>query len=425
MRTGRALVLSSLLAASLLAACAETRRKEQEQHQPNEPSPNASILPAPLASALESPPKDFPGDAGPEAGIDAGPLAPVVMRSDQPMRSDSFAREAPGLRLVAEAKWLNLPAFPRLPELNTDAVQRLRDALTFAWVVELSPVGRLRVVFDSPAFALPRGSELRARDDYYGHVLVWNAGVSYAVMTPGTLRALLSEHRADAAPLTKPRITEVGRGHVLGVATVKRELSTPLGRLVLEQGSVPGAGSGASLLCRLLVELIAADPGNAACLRRELPLRAELFSSAGGHWVFEAKRLERDVDIEPLALLTPPAEAGFVHGELPASASTVLLSLERLRELRVRPVPRSEKADPTAPKQGLLIQNRTESLRFVLLDGVILARVLPRHELHVDGLLPGKYALASLDFLGDDPTPVRVVELPARFALGEAVEAER
>jgi hypothetical protein len=362
-----------------------------------------------------------------DAGLDAGPAMPEVIRQDQALEPDEVQREGPTLRLTTELRWLDLPPFPRLPEVNVEAAQRLRDSLSFALQIELTSGGRLRAVFDSEAFVLPAGTELRARDDHSGHILLWDAARKYTTVAPGTLRALLSEQRLDAAPVTKPKVSEAGTGNVLGMVTRKRELTTPLGRLVLEQASSNAAGSAGAgaLLCRMLLELIAADPSNVACAKRELPLRAELFSSGGGRVLFEVQRIQKDGALDSTAFLTPPPEAQFVIGELPAHPSPVVPSPERLRELRTRPAPRSERVDPQAPKHGLLLQNRTESLRYVLLDGIVLARIHPRREALVEGLLPGKYALASLDFLGDDPTPLRIVELPARVALGEAIETER
>lgn len=412
-----------------VSGCTETPQS-QSHAQPNEPSPNASILPAPLASELEPIAAIGRVDAGyaPDAAVDAGSLVPEPVREDRALAPDTGIREAASMRLTAELRWLDLPPFPRLPEANAEAIGRLRDTLGFALTFDLSAAGRLRVTFDSEAFVLPPGSELRAREDHLGHILLWNSAQSYASIAPGMLRALLSEHRADVAPLTKPKITRVGSGNVLGLPTIKRELGTPLGRMVLEQAQIASGGGtsgGAALLCRLLSEFIAADPNNAACSRRELPLKAELFSSGGGHVAFEVKKLQKDATLDPEALLTPPADARFVMGELPAHSSAVVPSIERLREFRMRPMARTEKPDPSAPKQGLLVQNRTESLRYVLLDGVVLARVLPRRDAQIEGLLPGKYALVSLDFLGDDPTPLRILELPARVALGESVETER
>jgi hypothetical protein len=48
-----------------------------------------------------------------------------------------------------------------------------------------------------------------------------------------------------------------------------------------------------------------------------------------------------------------------------------------------------------------------------------------RGELLIDALLPGKYALVTLDFVGDDATPLRMVELPARVAIGDEADSGR
>ena len=44
----------------------------------------------------------------------------------------------------------------------------------------------------SSVFPLPLGTELRARQDRYGHLLVWKGGTEYRVLPPGTLRAMLA-----------------------------------------------------------------------------------------------------------------------------------------------------------------------------------------------------------------------------------------
>jgi hypothetical protein len=134
-------------------------------------------------------------------------------------------------------------------------------------------------------------------------------------------------------------------------------------------------------------------------------------------------KIDRDRALDPL--LVPPAEAHFIPEELPSAGSALVPSAERLRELRLRPLPRSEKPEPQAPKQGLVVQNRSDVLRYVLLDGVVLGRVPARGELLIDVLLPGKYALVTLDFLGDDATPLRMVELPARVAIGDEADSAR
>jgi len=409
--------------AAALASCDESRRSSGEPPQASEPSPNASILPAPLASEVETQSKRAPSvDAGApsDAGSDAGSSVTTrFLREDIALDPDPAARDTSGVRTTLRLRWLDLPPFPRLPESNSEASQRLRESLAFELSVELSLGGRMRVRVNSDAFVWPRGSELRARLDRVGHLLTWDSASVYSVLPVGSMRAALSENRPDSVPLSKPKLLTDGVGNVLGLATERIELTTPIGRLVIEQAFLPNAGASGKLLCRLLSELVAAEPLNAACERANVPLRAELFSRAGGHMLVETVRIEREHQLDASALQTPPAGARFSALELPAMGSALVPTPERLRELRLRALARSEKADPGAPKEGLLLQNRGDSLRYVLLDGLPLARVAPRSELQIHALLPGKYGLFTIDFLGDDPTQLRIVELPARVALGD------
>ena len=404
-------------------SCDEARRPSNEPPQTTEPSPNASILPAPLASEVEPVAKQRPNlDAGvpTDAGSDMGVVTTRFLHEDVALEADLSPRETSGVRATLRVRWLDLPPFPRLPEANNELLQRLREALAFELVLELSAGGRMRLRLNSDAFVWPRGTELRARLDRVGHIVTWDAGARYSVLPVGTLRAALNENRPDAVPLSKPKLLTEGGGNVLGMATERIDLSTPIGRMLIEQAFLPNAGASGKLWCRLLSELVAAEPLNAACERAYVPLRAELFSRAGGHLLIETVRIERDhVALDPAALQTPPSGARFSALELPATGAALIPSSERLRELRLRALPRSEKPDPAAPKEGLVVQNRGDSLRYLLLDGLAIARVAPRSELKIHSLLPGKYGLVTLDFFGDDPTPLRIVALPARVALGE------
>lgn len=405
--------------------CEDTQRAKAVQ-APSEPSPNASILPAPLASAVEK--QARPGielDAG--APLDAGAepriaqSSPRFLREHTAPEADTLLKEASGLKLTARFRWLDLPPFPRLPESNPDTIQRLRDTAAFEWTLDLTPNGRLRVVFDSDAFVFPRGTELRARRDHFGHVLTWSRANAFTTLPAGALRAALNERRVDVTPLAKPKIQRGGTGTALGLPTEKTELSTPLGRLLLEQTNLTATGVSGTLLCRLLSELIAADPGNSACERGLLPLRSEIFSRGGGHVLFEVTRVERERAFEPQTMMVPPADGLFSPGELPSSPNEIL-SPERASELRIRALPRAERPEPQAPKQGLLIQNRGDVQRYLLVDGVALAHVPARSEFAINALLPGKYAVLSLDFFGDEATQLRIMELPARIVLGEEVD---
>jgi hypothetical protein len=371
-RTALLSSLALILGAPWLAESCEEKSRQPAEPTATEPSPNASILPAPLASDVETQThRPVPSDAGAplDASVDAAVPTTRWLKEDEAVEADVPPHDSTGVRLLSRLRWLDLPPFPRMPESNAEALQKLKEALAFELTIELSSAGRLRARFDSDAFVLPRGSELRSRPDRLGHVLTWDEGSKYTVLPAGTLRAVLNEHRPDNAPLLKPKIAALGAGNAQSLPTEKAELTTPLGRLVLESASLPNAGNSGRLLCRLLAELITADPVNAACDRALVPLRAELFTRSGGHLLFEVFKIDRDRALDPL--LVPPAEAHFVPGELPSAGSALVPSAERLRELRLRALPRSEKPEPQAPKQGLVVQNRSDVLRYVLLDGVV------------------------------------------------------
>ena len=424
----RRLIASAALlfaCAATASACEDSRQPPSEQ-QPIEPSPNARIWPAPRASELGPAPARRAGgasDAGAPLDASADASAPFTTRwlsDDQPPDADPAAREGGGARLSARFRWLDLPPFPRLPETNVEALSRLREGTGFDVEIELSSLGRLRFELLSDAFLLPRGSELHSRLDRLGHLLVWDDARKYTTLAAGTLRAVLNERRLDHTPLVKPKLVLHGNGNLLGMSTERVELSTSLGRLVLEDAAIASAGAAGKLLCRLLGELIALDPLSSACERSLVPLRAEVFSRASGHLLFEVTSIERDRPLDtPLA---PPPEARFLPGELPATPFGLVPAAERLHELRVRALARSDRLESGAPKHGLVVLNRSDVPRYLLLDGAIAARVAARGELSINALLPGKYALATLDFLGDDPTPLRIVELPARVTIGEEAD---
>ena len=403
---------------------------------PTEPSPNASILPAPLASGSEVPggskkgnldeaERRDAGHGGVDAGADAAPPEPHSLREDQALSGET-PHEVNGLTLTARLRWLDSPP-PRVPEQNADGLQRARDAAAFDVVIDLAG-GRMRLVFASRAFTLPVSSELHARDDLYGHALLWPNRTTYTVLAPGTLRSVLSQQRADVVPLVRARLSPLSGGTLFGLVTERAELSTPTGKLELEQarGQNPlppnlSWASGASL-CQLLVELVAASPTSPACRADLVPLRAIYTWPNGEHFAFEVSRLQRRTDLNPSALAMPPAGAEFRQSELPPPPPTGLLSDNDLSEFRLRAAARTERAELNAPKTGLLVVNHSESLRYINVDGAPVARLPPGTEQLLLGLRAGKYQVVARDFFGGEDTLTKIVEVPARFTLGDDSE---
>lgn len=426
--------LSTALA--LCAACEDRKALAPRDAGLTEPSPNASILPAPLASGLETTAAGKPGDedAGhhdsthliADAGADAALPEPHALRENQALPSET-PHEALGLTLTARFRWPDAAPPPRVPELNADGVQRARDAVGFDVVVDLAG-GRMRFALASRAFTLPAGSELHARDDLYGHALLWPNRTTYTVFSAGALRSVLSEQRADVVPLVRARVSSIPGGSLFGLTTERAELSTPTGKLEIEQARVQNPlppntswASGASL-CHLLVELADVSPTSPVCRPDLVPLRAEYTWPNGEHLAFEVSRLTRRSDLNPTSLAMPPTNAEFRQSELPPPAPNALLSESELTEFRLRPAARTEKLDPSAPKAGLLVINHTESLRYISVDGAPAARLPAGAEQLLLGLRPGKYQVAARDFFSSEDTRVLVVEVPARFALGDEPE---
>ena len=235
------------------------------------PSPNASILPAPLSSAGQ-PAAELQRLAGTARGArrlggkvtssEAGVATPQPLRSDQPLDDDSLTqRELTGVTLEGEWRLRRFPPPPKAPEMNLAGLEAARKLTAPRMTIDLASVGRMRVIFESRALPLGEESEIRSRSDRYGHVLVWPNGSRYRVLPPGAVRTVLGERRVDAIPLVRAQSSGRARGDAAaGFPTKKWELGTRTGKLALEQAKIVGAGEGGALFCRFLSEIVAIDP---------------------------------------------------------------------------------------------------------------------------------------------------------------------
>ena len=427
---------SAALVTALLCSACDDRKATRAFDAGTEPSPNASILPAPLASGVEAPSPDKSDtdaigrrDAGrtpADAGLEAPAPEPRALREDQALSGET-PHESSGLSLTARLKWSDPPPPPRVPELNSEGVQRARDALGFDVAVDLAG-GHLRLLLASRAFTLPTGTELHARDDLYGHVLLWPNRTLYTVLAPGALRSVLSQQRADVVPLVRARLVTRPGGLLFSFATERTELNTPTGKLEIEQARAPiplapGASWASGVaLCRLLIELVGAAPSSTACRNDLVPLRAVYTWPNGEHFSFEVSRLSRRSDLDPGSLAMPPAGAEFRTSELPAPTAPALLTDSELADFRTRAAPRNEHAEPGAPKAGLSVVNHGESLRYLTIDGATAARLSPGTEQLWVGLRPGKYQISARDFFGSEDSFSKLLEVPAHLVLGEDTE---
>jgi hypothetical protein len=388
----------------------------------SEPSPNASVLPAPLAAGpLKAGARDA-GHALAELPSDAGaPEPPRPIREDDVLSAETELRQAPGLSLEARFRWLD-PAPPRSPEGNVDALNKARDKTAFEVTLELSSLGRLRLGFSSRTFPFPAGTELRARDDRFGHLLVWPGGESYTPLPPGTLRATLGETRVDVTPLSEPGVVLGGSGSALGVATQKQRLETDVGKLELEQAVAPAAGAAGALFCRLLLELLAVAPESPACRSEWVPLRAEYSWASGARFELEVTKMTKRAELSAEGLAVPPPSATSQRGELPGKPFVALIDEHELSDFHSRALPPQDKPDPSAPKLGLVFQNRSDGPRYLLVEGVPIVWLRADAEWLTSGLKLGRYTVQARDFFGAEATPPRTLELPARFTVGDDVE---
>lgn len=425
MRGLRALA-TSILALGALAPYAAgcDARPGPPDAGPSEPSPNASILPAPLATGPDLEHAAIT-DAGPtDAASDAEAAElPAPAREDTALGADiDELRDLSGVTLRARLRWPDVPLPARLPETNADALDRARNAATFDLDVTAAAAGRLRVVLAAPRFVLPPNTELRARTANYGHVLLWPDGSRYAVVQPGALRSLLNERRADVVPLAHVAGTPRGSSAAFGLPVEKLSLVTALGRVDLEQAHASAAGDGGALFCRFLVELAGVHPDSAACRADFMPVRAEYAWTDGGRLVFETTSLERVNALDAAALRTPPPTAEHLIGEVPLPPPALLVDRTQLRSLRLRPAPARPAKD--AQKDGLTLASGDDVLRYALVDGLPVARLEPKSPALVLDLLAGSYALSARTFLADDVTPPVVVSVPGRFVAAEPARPE-
>ncbi len=131
-------------------------------------SPNASILPAPLAT--EAP--ELPDAGGPPAKIDgplgipadsagrlvtpdAGAPVPEALRADPMAPESPTTREVNGLTLDAVFRWRDVPGPPKAPEVSAEGLREAQKLTALTWKIDLAEPGRMRIEFTSRALPSP------------------------------------------------------------------------------------------------------------------------------------------------------------------------------------------------------------------------------------------------------------------------------
>jgi hypothetical protein len=415
--------MSLLVRASLFSLALAACRGVSADPPGAAPSPQATAEPAPFANPPSAPTTG-------STAADAGP-SPEWLRSDQRLAPDvprelllrdAGVKEAPrdtrelaGYEIQAVLRTGEGPPAPRASEVNVTAIDAAKHRAEARLAIEVSAT-RARFVILGGGFVLPAGTELRARLDRYGHLLLWpNDGV-YRVAEPGALRALLGERRLDVAPISRAEVADGGEGlRRLNLRTRRTELSTRAARATLELATLRDADDGGTLVCRLLLDLMSAAPSTEACVTDEMPLHAELRWTTRGSLTFDVVSLVRRTDLVAQDLATPPGSLAFAASPPPPSLAEALVPRGELAVFRTAPVdvpaaaPREARDGQEA--DGLVLLNSTDELRIAWIDGVPAAWVAPGARLSLPSLTRGRYALQWRTFLGDawDPPALTVV----------------
>jgi hypothetical protein len=380
-------------------------------------SPQASAQPALLAVAPTSP------SAMPMAtSLEGGP-PPTPLRGDEVLSPDTLSRESVGYTLSASLHPTNVTGPQRAPEVNTLGIDAARKATELRLAIDFSPT-RMRAVILGHGFVLPTDTEIRARSDRYGHVVVWPGAASYRPLSPGAMRALIGERRFDVAPITRAEVThrdDLGRR--IGIRTRKMDVSTRAAQGTFEIGKLDGAGEGGVLLCRLLLDMMNAPPGTSLCGLDELPVRAELRWTSHGALVFELTGALRRTDIPISTLLVPPQTASFAAAPMPVSGISPMLSTQELAALRLSDI--DVPANPNVTTDALIVSNPSVELRVLFLDGVPAAWAAPGARGELRGLRRGRYVAQWRTFLGDSVETALTQTVPGIAQVGAAPDAGR
>jgi hypothetical protein len=390
-------------------------------------SPNASILPVPLATEA---PDTF--DAGADAAVqakladsagrmvaDASAPPPEPLRPDRPLPPEAASsKEVGGLSLEGVWRWRDVPGPPKAPEVSVEGLREAQRVTGLGWKIDVTDTGRMRIEFASRALPLAERAEIRARSDRYGAMVLWPNSTEYRVLAPGALRTVLGERRVDVTPLTSAAALPQGEGRRFGIPTRKIELGSSVGALKLELAKASEAGDGGPLLCRALVELVAIDPKVPACQSGEVPVSATYVWHNGGGVSFEVTSLVRRSDLAASTFLIPPPGAKYAVAGLPEAPSGIFLSRDELAAMRTSPLVLPPPTDKGVPGDGFVVVNQGDIAMYFLLDGIPVVAVPPGAERYVVGSPRGRYVAQWRTFFGDRVVPAYPLEIPARVTYG-------
>jgi hypothetical protein len=412
----------ALLLAIPIAGCPSSRDNGAGGTAPGTTSVVAAPAPAlhPSASVLAS--------ATPQPEADqVVPLVAGEALGNDPAPTEA---ESSGAELLFAIRPRHAPGVPVHLGAVMTAVTAAQNASAGVLRV-VAAAGRVRVRVGPRAFALEEGWELRADRARGGSILLFPNG-TYRVIPSGAFRAVLAERRIDVMPLGPTHLASLADGTHLGRTTTRTRVTTAWGTLDIDQMTVAMQSKGAAPiradargdaiegeilsnepggepLCRMLLELVAADRalGGAPCNPLMIPLRAEISFAVGGGISFEATSV-REGAIARSEVAFPPAASRLSNEPLPDAKGFVSAN-DVLHSLRA-------KGEPAT----LEVSNKTPSPRWLFVDGVPVA-LIPGGADRPLSLRASRYVVEWRTPLGEIIERATEVEAPGRHPLAQWV----
>lgn len=394
--------LCSAASGALSLGC-EPKNSTPEQQAEPPAVVNADLVPAPVgADPAQGSGLDPATKPAREARAERAPLPFDLLRPPEGEAPSSTEATEPTPLISLEARWVFAgQTVPNFPGLEPEQIEVARLKTGSSQNIDLLPTGRMRLQLLGGAFSLQAGTQLLARSDRTGWLLLWPGLDQYRALAAGSLLSVFREGRADTTPLLAARIESERplKERRFGFPVVRTLLTTNRGSLTLDQVEIPDAATAGVCLCRLLAELITAAPNLSVCDGRGVPVRAH-YEYAGGtlDWTVDAlKQRTEGYD----ALLVPPQRGNFVTLGLPAGSRAFLGDTEAAA-LR--------KSD----RRGRLkVANHDLVGAFLTLDGAPIAFIAPKHSVQLD-LPQGDLRLGVRDFAGVELQPPKLLKLESK-----------
>lgn len=400
-----------------------------------EQSPNARILPEPLENGMFSLEDDDSDEKRGPAIEPREPARPFPM--NQALVDDNLKRGPTlGLEMEFQIVW---PEARRSIQVGTELVDTWpRFQVQLLREIPGRPA-RMRWVFVSSVFPFPELTEIRARADRIGHVVLWPDRRSYRVAPTGSLHALFADRRVDRVPFVEPERVTKGVGMRLGKSTVRSTIVTPVGTSVLEFVPVSDLPYASELLCAAFLEIVRIKTSAELCPVDHLPVHFEIqwpnqesiqlsvLSWGSANFEQDDFRMPPDLPIHKRGEL-PPFEDYFFdettrHSLLPLTREKAPPSAAPPPGPTASPLPSVPPAAPVsaAPRNQIVLQNKLSRPLVVVLNKIPYMWLSPgvSEEIYLSST---DVRVSARDFLGETIFVERTLVAPARLEFGETAD---